>query len=531
MKFLKLQILISLLPLLLLGQNEKMAYKKLDRSLKLIESQYVDSVNSDELVVKAIEAMIQQLDPHSKYQSTEEYQKNNEILNSSFGGIGVNYQILNDTPIVLSVVPSSPAEAVGLKAGDRLLKVNGVDILGPNVTNSYISKQIRGEVGSTLLLNIRPNPALGNRVSELTLSRANIPIKTIISSYPVNKELAYIKVSSFSKTSATDFQLAVFSFKAIGINNFIVDLRDNSGGLMMAAIQMAGVFLKDGDLIVYTQGINSPRTDYNATGDGEMTQGKLIVMVDENSASASEIFAGAIQDHDRGLIVGRRSYGKGLVGRNYLLPDGSALRLTTGRYYTPSGRCIQKPYEMGQQGKYNKELESRYLNGEVYNKDSLNATDTSYFITKNGRKVNAAGGISPDHFVALDTSFYSPLLKAVLRQGLVNLYAGIYFDKNLFTLKSQYPNATAFIQNFKMSDYDFNAFNQWIKTQKGIAPDLATNVATSDYLRNNFKAILARNLYQEGYFYQITNEMDAMYNSSVQLIKTQKLYQNYLEIK
>jgi len=514
-----ISILLIASSFVLNAQSERTTYKKLERSLKLIDSQYADTVDAAKITTAAVKAMIAELDPHSKYLSPKDLKKNNEQLNGSFAGIGVHYQILNDTLLVLNTVKGGPADLAKVKAGDRLLEIDGKASVGGIVTNSYLSKKLRGKRGTTVSLKLLSH---NNKVKNVNIKRNSIAIHTLASSYMIDRKTAYIRISSFSRTTNSEVQIALMQLSMMGMKNIIVDLRDNPGGLMVASINLADDFLSADKLIVYTKGAHSPRTEYKSKPGGQMEKGKLVVLIDENSASAAEIFAGAIQDWDRGIIMGRRSFGKGLVGRNYNLPDGSAIRLTTGRYHTPSGRCIQKSFKANK-GEYNKDILERYERGELYSADSIHFNDSLRYYTNSKRIVYGGGAIMPDIFVPIDTSFYSDYLKQLNRYGIINLFAGMYFDNNLESLLKKYSTIDKFDKHFEMSDKEFDelnilAFNK--NKIKGSDSDITTS---KKYIEAKFKAYLARDLYQEGY-YKVYNKLDKLVLKAIEIINSDKAF-------
>ncbi len=521
MKFL-LTIFVLFYSILAVGQSEKATYKKLDKSLKLIETQYVDTIDIAKLTTAAVKAMISQLGPHSKYLSPEELIKNNEQLNGSFAGIGIHYQIIKDTVLVLYTVYNGPAYLAGVKAGDRLLAINGEVAVGKKINNKYLSNKLRGKIGSKVRLSILTH----NRKSkELIITRGNIALHTLSSSYMLDDKNAYIRIRSFSRTTNSEVQIALMQLSMMGMKNIIIDLRNNPGGLMMASIRLADDFLTGEKLIVYTKGVHSPRTEYKSKSGGQMEKGKLIVLVDENSASASEIFAGAMQDWDRGLIMGRRSFGKGLVGRNFTLPDGSAIRLITGRYYTPSGRCIQKPFKHSN-SEYNNDILERYKHGELYSADSIHFNDSLKYYTNAKRVIYGGGAIMPDIFVPIDTSFNSEYLKLLNQHGIISLYAGIYFDNNLEKLQKRYKTLDDFIKYFFMSEQDFDKLNilAFDKNKiKGSTKDIAIS---KNHIKNSFKAYLARNLFKDG-FYHVYNRQDKLVMKAEKILKTNEVFKKH----
>lgn len=504
------------------AQDEKSTYKKFDKSLKLIETQYADSVNTEALVIKAIEAMVKELDPHSKYLTAKSLAENNESLNGSFSGVGIQYQIIRDTLMVLSTVPDGPAYAVGLSPGDKIIAIDNDTLNGEKLNNTKVKDKLRGENGSKVILKVIKYE--DKTIKNYELTRGPIPINTINTSYLINKNTGYMRIASFSRTTESEFQFAVMKLQLQGMQHLIIDLRGNPGGLMVAAINLADNFLEKGKLIVYTQGAHSPRTEYKANDNGTLEQGKLIILMDENSASASEILAGAIQDWDRGLIMGRRSYGKGLVGRNFTLTDGSALRLTTGRYYTPSNRCIQKTYDLGKSNVYNQDLKKRYESGELYSADSVHFNDSLKYYTAAKRLVYGGGGIMPDIFVPIDTMYNSTFFKQINQYGLLNYYAGLYFEKNLKQLRKKYPDFNAFNKSYEMTEDEWNSLSELAFSMhkiKGSAEDIAKS---KDFIKLQFKAFLARDLFDDGDYHQVLNTLDTMVITAEKLIKTDKAF-------
>lgn len=503
----------------LIAQNQTSPYKKIDKALELIENQYVDSMNMDELVIEAINGMIKKLDPHTKYLSANELSKNNEALNGSFGGIGVHYQILYDTMLILSVTPGGPSELGGIKSGDKLIMVDTTLVVGKQTSNSYFTSLLRGQVGSTLQLKIKRKGKAD--LIHITVTRGPIPIKTIDASFMLDKETGYIKINGFSFTTMNEFNLAANFMRMNGMKNLIIDLRGNPGGLMIASINLADEFLKSGEIIVYTEGVHYKRENYRSTERGEFNEGRLIVIVDELSASASEIFAGAIQDLDRGIIVGRRTYGKGLVGRNFNLPDGSALRLTTGHYYTPSGRCIQKPYEDGIEN-YKNDLSIRYKNGEYLHADSIKFSDSLKYLTKKGRIIYGGGGIMPDIFFPIDTNKLPEYEQTLNKYGVINAFAGAYFDKNLQSLQEKYPELEDFKQKFIPNEDEFKQLQAFAKEYYRIEPENNLKVKEIEKILLEFKTYLGRNLYENGAIFKLSWQSDDMIVNSLRIINDKK---------
>ena len=406
---------------------------KLNALLRIIDDQYVDTVNMGELVEEAMPQILSELDPHSSYIPAKDLEAVNADLKGSFSGIGIQFTIQNDTIHVNSVIQGGPSEKVGLMAGDRIVEVDDSAFVGKIVTNSEAMKRLKGEKGSKVKLGVyRPGE---KDLLHFTVIRGNIPVKSIDAAYMINEKVGYIKVNKFGETTYPELLIALAKLNQKNCEGLIVDLRGNTGGYMAAAIQMVNEFLPNNRLIVYTQGRRSPREDYNSNGTGSNQKMPLVVLVDEGSASASEIFAGAIQDNDRGTIVGRRSFGKGLVQQPIEFSDGSAIRLTIARYYTPSGRCIQKPYEKGKESEYELDLLTRYEHGEFFSADSIKQDETEVYHTRLGRPVYGGGGIMPDIFVPQDTTGMTSYFRMAANRGLIIRYTFDYTDQNRSTLQ------------------------------------------------------------------------------------------------
>ena len=406
---------------------------KLNALLRIIDDQYVDTVNMGELVEEAMPQILSELDPHSSYIPAKDLEAVNADLKGSFSGIGIQFTIQNDTIHVNSVIQGGPSEKVGLMAGDRIVEVDDSAFVGKIVTNSEAMKRLKGEKGSKVKLGVyRPGE---KDLLHFTVIRGNIPVKSIDAAYMINEKVGYIKVNKFGETTYPELLIALAKLNQKNCEGLIVDLRGNTGGYMAAAIQMVNEFLPNNRLIVYTQGRKSPREDYNSNGTGSNQKMPLVVLVDEGSASASEIFAGAIQDNDRGTIVGRRSFGKGLVQQPIEFSDGSAIRLTIARYYTPSGRCIQKPYEKGKESEYELDLLTRYEHGEFFSADSIKQDETEVYHTRLRRPVYGGGGIMPDIFVPQDTTGMTSYFRMAANRGLIIRYTFDYTDQNRSTLQ------------------------------------------------------------------------------------------------
>ena len=402
--------------------------EKLKTVLSLIQSDYVDALDMDSLIESSFPDLLLSLDPHSAYIPKEELQAVNDDLSGSFSGVGVSFQIINDTVQVIEVIPGGPAEKVGIQPGDRIIKADTIPLTGKEITSQDVFKTLRGEKGTSVDLTIKRYGQKKDIVYDVV--RGDIPVNSVDASYMLSKNTGYLKVSKFSRNTYVEFFNALNDLRQQGATSYVIDLRGNSGGFMDQAIYMANEFLPAGQMIVYTKG-RKAENEYMAMSDGSgrFQDYPIVVLTNEGSASASEIFAGAIQDNDRGLIIGRRTFGKGLVQNQTELPDSSAIRLTVARYYTPSGRSIQKEYQRGALSKYDMDIVDRYSHGEFYNVDSIKLDKDKIFYTTNGREVYGGGGIMPDIFVPEDTTNYTSYYMAVMNQGLIQKYASSVADK------------------------------------------------------------------------------------------------------
>lgn len=436
---------------------------KLNALLRIIDDQYVDTVNISDLVEEAMPQILSELDPHSSYIPAKDLEAVTADLKGSFSGIGIQFTIQDDTIHVNNVIQGGPSEKVGLMAGDRIVEVDDSAFVGKIVTNEEAMKRLKGEKGSKVKLGVyRPGE---KELLHFTVVRGNIPVKSIDAAYMINDKVGYVKVNKFGETTYPELLIALAKLNQKNCEGLIIDLRGNTGGYMAAAIQMVNEFLPNNRLIVYTQGRKSPREDYNSNGTGSNQKMPLVVLVDEGSASASEIFAGAIQDNDRGTIIGRRSFGKGLVQQPIEFSDGSAIRLTIARYYTPSGRCIQKPYEKGKESEYELDLLTRYEHGEFFSADSIKQNETEVYHTRLGRPVYGGGGIMPDIFVPQDTTGMTSYFRMAANRGLIIRYTFEYTDQNRSTLQ-QYDTPEKMEEYLKKQNL-LNNFAAWAE-KKGL---------------------------------------------------------------
>jgi len=512
---------LTLLTLILIGQLGFSQYiqsegsKKLDALLQLINYTYVDTTNENDIVEDAIVAVLKELDPHSVYIPKEELKKMNEPLIGNFEGIGIQFNIFHDTLLVVSPISGGPSEKVGLRAGDKIIEVDGENIAGINLQNSDVQKKLRGKKGTKVTLGIKRRN--NNELLNFTITRDKIPIFSVDASYMATPEIGYIKVNRFAKNTTTEFKDGLSKLKSQNMKHLILDLRGNGGGYLRTAIQLADEFIGDKKLIVYTEGAKNPKQEYYTTSKGGFEQGKLVLLIDEGSASASEIVSGAIQDYDRGLIIGRRSFGKGLVQKPFTLPDGSAIRLTVARYHTPSGRCIQRPYNEGKEAYY-KEFSRRFKNGEYMSEDSIAFPDSLKFKTLNSdRIVYGGGGIMPDIFVPIDTTQSSEYFGKVVRSGLLNEFVLTYMDSHRKELNEKYKDVLSFKNSYITEEeilidfIEYAAKNEIEKNEEQIN-------TSKKLLTIRLKALIARNLWDTSAYYQIANDLNDSYLKAIEEI-------------
>ena len=482
----------------------KSSLRKLQLAEMAISRLYVDTVNEESLVENGIRGMLEKLDPHSSYTTARETKAMNESLNGSFEGIGVQFNMQEDTLIVIQTVTNGPSEKVGIQAGDRIIAVNDTAIAGVKMSKEEIMKRLRGPKGTKVRLTIIRR-GIGERLTFL-VTRAKIPVKTLDAWYMISPGIGYIRIGSFGATTYDEFMKAVNDLRAKGMNDLVLDLEDNGGGYLQAAVQVANEFLQRGDLIVYTEGRRFPRQDYKAQGNGKLRSGNVTVLVNEFTASAAEIVTGALQDQDRALVVGRRSFGKGLVQRPIDFPDGSMMRLTIAHYYTPSGRCIQKFYKKGDRKDYEMELDQRYKHGELYSADSIHFADSLKFYTlRRHRIVYGGGGIMPDVFVPLDTTLITPYHRKLAAKGIVISANLRYVDNNRKQLKKRYPDFQSFLNGFEVPRALIDEIVAEGKKQKVEPKDEAEMKQTLPYLRTQLKALIARDLWDMSEYFQIIN--------------------------
>lgn len=480
--------------------------RKLNNVLGIVSNEYVDAVNMDSLVERSIPEILANLDPHSIYFSEKDLQVANEELSGSFSGIGISFQVMEDTINVIEVIPGGPSEKVGILTGDKIVSVDGKSFVGEKINPNMVREQLRGAKGSVVRLGIKRNNS--DKPVYFNVTRGDIPLKSVDAAYMIEKNVGYVKVNQFGRTTYNEFVAGLAKLKTQGAKHFIIDLRGNGGGYMEMAILMVNEFLPANQLIVSTKGrYKRDDSEVWSDGNGAYQDEELVVLIDEFSASASEIFAGAIQDNDRGLIVGCRSFGKGLVQKQFPLPDNSAIRLTIARYYTPSGRCIQKDYK-SKDGLlvYDKELFDRYNTGELYNKDSIKIDKSKIFKTSQGRTVYGGGGIIPDIFVAKDTSGITSYYIAAINAGLPQQYALKYVQRNERTLSKvkDYKQLLRLLNDNQALLNDFVTFS----SQHGVPARWYYIDQSREFILTDLKAIIARDLLGQDAFYPIFNRTD-----------------------
>lgn len=561
------------------AQNPNKNYQpnktKMDQLINSINMMYVDSIDFDPLMDKAIVAMLKELDPHTAYIPKKDVQAMNEPLIGSFDGIGVTFQLIKDTINVMEVIINGPSEKVGLLAGDKIVKVDDTIAYGEKITNDWVRKHLRGAKGSKVKVSIKRghNPEL----LDFVITRGAIPMHSINVSFMADETTGYIKLERFAATSTNELTSAIKKLKDQGMQDLILDLRGNSGGYLNVAFEICDQFISGKRIIVYTDNFRKTGEKFYSEKNGLFEEGKLIVLVDENSASASEITSGCVQDWDRGLVIGRRTFGKGLVQKPLTFIDQSQVRLTISHYYTPTGRCIQKPYDDGLDS-YFKDLQKRANRGELYTADSIQFPDSLKYKTPHGRTVYGGGGIMPDIFVPLDTTKYSTLYNEIVRKGVFGSFVADYMDKNREPLKKRYPTFEAFKDNYVITDAFYNEFMQYAK-KEGVSDSASfkfsnyanafikentakldslftstnsidqhmldtmfTNYVNknyaeamrlrneehvSEYIKEYLKYEIARSLYGFGDAYRIFLESDDTYQKALEVMHNKKIFKKF----
>lgn len=513
--YLSLLCFFSFLPLSAQLKSDS-PLRKLQIAEMAITNFYVDSVNEQKLVEDGIRGMLEKLDPHSTYTDAKETKAMNEPLQGDFEGIGVQFNMIEDTLVVIQPVVNGPSQKVGILAGDRIISVNDSTIAGVKMARIDIMKMLRGKKGTKVKLGVVRRGVKG--VLTFVVTRAKIPVHTINASYMIRPNVGYIRIESFGMKTHDEFMSAVDSLKKKGMKTLLLDLQDNGGGYLQSAVQISNEFLKNNDMIVYTEGRRARRQNFKAIGNGRLQDVKVYVLVNELSASAAEIVTGAIQDNDRGTVVGRRTFGKGLVQRPLDLPDGSMIRLTIAHYYTPSGRCIQKPYTKGDLKDYEMDLEKRLKHGELTNPDSIHFdTSQKFYTLRNHRVVYGGGGIMPDYFVPLDTTKYTKYHRLLAAKNIImNAYLK-YVDANRTTLKGLYKSFDTFNKNYVVPQSLLDTIIAEGKKEKVEPKDKAELTATMPYIKVQLKALVARDLWDMNEYYHVWNEQSDIVNKAIKL--------------
>ncbi len=522
-------IIVTLCVTLTLGARQTLpqALQKLMNAQYAISNLYVDSVDENKLVEDAIVGMLDKLDPHSSYTDAKETKEMEEPLQGEFSGIGIQFNMKQDTLYVIQTTPGGPSERVGILPGDRIIYVNDTSIAGVKIKNSDIQKKLRGKKGTKVTVKVKR----GNQKDLITfkITRDKIPLYSVDASYMLDERTGYIRISSFGAKTYNEMMDALDKLKKQGMDQVIIDLNDNGGGYLNSAIEMSNEFLNGGQLIVYTEGLNAPRNEATAFGNGKYKDLKMVIMVNQYSASASEIFAGAMQDWDRAVVVGRRTFAKGLVQRPIRFDDGSMMRLTVARYYTPSGRCIQKPYVKGDKKAYSEDILNRSKEGEYYCIDSIQFNDSLRYSTlKNRRTIYGGGGIMPDIFVPVDTSEYSTYYRDLVAKGVIYQYAIDYVDKHRKDLKKQYATVDDFDKRFNVTDDMMQALIAAGEKEK-VTYNEEQYTTSKRVISTYVKALIARDTFAEQEAYtKIVNHENPDLKAALKVIYDDQLYNSLL---
>lgn len=510
---------------MLTGQGLTQETFKIGRTLALLEAAYVDSVDISSISEEMIKSLLRSLDPHSVYIPAKDVEEENEPLLGNFEGVGIQYNLLNDTIVIISPISGGPAEKVGIQAGDRIIFIAGEEVTGTAMTTAGVQKRLRGPKGTTVEVSIFRKGE--KKLLSFTITRDKIPVNSLDAAYMLTANIGYIKLSRFSEQTAGEFAVAVRQLQNSGMEKLVIDLRGNSGGFMAPAVQIADEILPADELIVYLEGRHTRRQEYRSTPSGSLAGKPVAILIDEGSASASEIVAGAVQDWDRGVIIGRRSFGKGLVQNAFSLPDGSEIRLTVARYYTPSGRSIQTPYNEGFD-RYVQTYYTRYLNGELIHHDSINLPDSlKAFTLRNKRLVYSGGGITPDQFIAVDTSFYSDYYRDLVRTSTLTNFMLAYTDKNQKQLRKRYSSFEAFNREFEIGTLTTDELKR-AGEKNGVAFNQEQYTISAPEIKKVMKALVARDLWDVNEYFRVVNEDDDAIERALQVLNDNRLYEEIL---
>lgn len=528
------KILLSVVAILLFLPNTFAQLNQTEGSKKLslvnyaINNLYVDTVTESRIVEAGIRAMLEELDPHSAYLTAEEVQESNEELNGNFDGVGIQFMMQKDTCYVIQTIAGGPCEKVGILAGDRIIFINDTIVAGVKMTANDIKKRLRGLRGTTVDVLVKRNGQQG--LLPFRITRDQIPVHSVDAAYMAAKNVGYVKLSRFAATTFDEFVEAIVPMIRLNrMKNLIIDLQGNGGGYLSAAVGLCNMLLDEGNLIVYTEGRNSPRHEERSGEKGVFRDGKLVILVDEYSASASEILSGAVQDWDRGVIVGRRTFGKGLVQRPLQMPDGSMLRLTVAKYYTPTGRSIQRPYSEGDSKTYRNDLVERYKRGEMISADSIHFVDSLKYTTlKNHRTVFGGGGIMPDCFIPVDTTDFTDYHRNVVAKGVMPQLAAEYSEKNKTEILTQYRREKNFIEEYQVSDSLMVQLTN-LASQEGVEFNADEYEKSKPLMSLQMKALIARDLYEQSSYYKVINtEANESLTRALEIIANDEEYNSLL---
>lgn len=498
---------------------------KLTQFFNYVNNYYVDSLNNDKLIEEAIGAVLKQLDPHSVYVNKNDVKEMNEPLHGNYDGIGIQFDILNDTIIVIAPMPNSPSADVGIQAGDRILMVDGQNVAGIGIKTQGVRDKLLGPKGSYVNVSIKRRNT--PQILDFLIRRGEIPIHSIDAAYMVKDDIAYIKINRFAANTISEFEKHIDTLTSLGMKSLIIDLRGNGGGYLNVAIDLVDELLDDDRTILYTEGLNSPRQTYKTLNKGKFEKGNLILLINEGSASASEIVAGALQDWDRAIIIGRKSFGKGLVQRPFNLEDGSIIRLTIARYFTPTGRLIQKPYSKGEKD-YRMDLNNRFLHGELSHLDSIQFADSLEYRTLiHKRAVYGGGGIMPDIFMPIDTFGYSDYYRKIINKGIMNKYVVEYVDKNRIKLNQSYPDFNIYNANFVVDEKMLAGLLK-MAANEGIEYDALSYEYSKNEIALQVKALIARDFWNLSNYYQIMNTINTSYLKAAEILSDKRLYKSIL---
>ncbi|MDR0370630.1 MAG: S41 family peptidase [Prevotellaceae bacterium] len=500
--------------------------QKLTRTLLAVSNLYVDSINTEKLIDNTIIAVLEELDPHSNYIPKDEVKRMSEPLDGSFEGVGIQFQMLEDTLLVVQVIAGGPSERVGILPGDRIVYIEEELVAGVKMMNTDISKRLRGAKGTMVSVKIaRRNVA---ELIEFKITRDKIPIYSVDATYMISNDIGYVKINNFGRTTIEEFRASLLKLKEKGMKDLVLDLQGNGGGYLRAAIDITDEFLKNDKLIVYTEGLNQPKSVSEATSVGDFEKGRLVVLIDEYSASASEIVSGAIQDWDRGVLVGRRTFGKGLVQRELPLGDGSVIRLTTARYYTPTGRSIQKPYKGGSE-KYTKELLTRFEHGELQHRDSIRFSDSLQYETLQlHRTVYGGGGIMPDVFIPVDTARFTDYHRKIVAKGVLNKTVMHFIDDNRDALKRDYTDFETFKKNYAVDEAVMKNLIENAESEN-ITLNEEQYERSKALIQLQMKALIARDLWEMNEYYQIMAVENESLKKAVEILETKGAYNEILK--